>query len=376
VSAARMSMRSVVEGGICQRGLQLDYDEEVHHAAVQKLYDLARQPERRPFFVTVSYTHPHNPFITTDKYWNLYRDSEIDRPHVPPIPLEQKDPHSQRHYWLTGMDEFEIRDEHIQASRHAYYGMVSYVDEKVGELMTILRETGLDENTLVVFTADHGEMLGERGMWYKMTLFEGAMRIPFLFSGPGVARGKRVEQPVSLVDLAPTLLELAEVAPSSLADEMDGSSLLPVLGGDSAEQRDVYAEYTAEGAISPCLMIRRGSYKYIWSKPDGAQLFDLANDPHELKNLSGSSAYADVERELHDRLHQVWDDREMYKRVIDSQRRRHFLQPILMSGERSPWDYQAHTDGSKKYVRSGDSPTATKAKFRFPYVAPGGSKTT
>jgi choline-sulfatase len=175
------------------------------------------------------------------------------------------------------MDEFEIRDEHIQASRHAYYGMVSYVDEKVGELMTILRETGLDENTLVVFTADHGEMLGERGMWYKMTLFEGAMRIPFMFSGPGVARGKRVEQPVSLVDLAPTLLELAEVAPSSLADEMDGSSLLPVLGGDSAEQRDVYAEYTAEGAISPCLMIRRGAYKYIWSKPDGAQLFDLAD---------------------------------------------------------------------------------------------------
>ena len=248
--------------------------------------------------------------------------------------------------------------------------MVSYVDEKVGQLMTILQETGLDENTLVVFTADHGEMLGERGMWYKMTLFDGATRIPFIVAGPDVDRGARVEQPVSLVDLAPTLLDVGCVPTTSLAQQMDGQSLVGVFGGAAPAARDVYAEYTAEGAISPCLMIRRDNMKYIWAEPDPPQLFDLAADPHEVDNLAGSAAHAAIEVALQKTLHAVWDDRAMYNQVVASQRSRQLLQPILMSGVRSPWDYQAHQDQSKQYVRSGDSPTATKAKFRFPFVAP------
>jgi choline-sulfatase len=372
VSGARMSMRSVVESGLCQRNLQIDYDEEVHFQGVQKIYDLARGGQEKPFFLTVSYTHPHNPFITTQAYWDRYDHAAIDAPAVPFIPVDRRDPHSKRHYYLTRMDEYDITEEQVRTARHAYYGMTSYFDDKVGALIDALDATGLGENTIVILTADHGEMLGERGMWYKMCLFENAMRIPLVVRLPQQRATEPVTKNVSHVDLLPTLLDLATSGkPPKTIEPVDGHSLVPLLCGEDAQWSDeVFAEYTAEGAIAPCFMVRKGRFKYIWCEKDGGQLFDLAADSREIDDLAGTPGAAMVEAEMLKAVHARWNVRAINEAVLASQRRRLFLQPILMSGKATPWDYQPVRDASQQYVRSGKSPTITKGLSRLPYVDP------
>ena len=154
-----MSLRGVVESGLCVRSLQIDYDEEVEYFAKRKLYDFARERTDRPFFLAVSFTHPHNPFTITEEYWNRYRDDDIDMPSVPHIPVEERDPWSQRYYYLIRQDEHEVTDAAIRRTRRAYYGMIFYVDDKVGELLRTLDALGMADNTVVVFTADHGDMM-------------------------------------------------------------------------------------------------------------------------------------------------------------------------------------------------------------------------
>lgn len=368
-----ISFRGVVEAGVCKRNLQMDFDEEVHHAAMRKLYALGRQRQQRPFMLTVSYTHPHNPFNTTQRHWDRYDHSAIDLPAIPHIPYEARDPHSRRHYLLTRMDEYDMTDERIRMARHAYYGMVSYFDDKVGELLGALEDTGLRDDTVVILTADHGEMLGERGMWYKMCLFERAMRVPLLVRLPAAARaGRRIAQPVSHLDVLPTMLELSSggKAPPPV-EPIDGHSLVPLLhGNDDVEPRDVPAEYTADGAIAPCLMIRSGAHKYIWSEPDGAQLFDLADDPHELRNLAGSAATRDVEDAMRCKLAARWDAAALDAEVRKSQRRRLFVQPLLTFANGRSWDCEPLQNAAEQYVRGGKTATSAKALSRIPYVDP------
>ncbi len=235
-----MSMRSVVEAGISNRSLQIDYDEEVCYQAEVKLWDYARVSKEQPFFLAASFTHPHNPFTTQPEYWDLYDHDAINMPSVPAIPLAERDPWSQRYYHLIRNDEHRVTDEDVRNARHAYYGMCSYVDALVGRLLRVLEDSGLAENTVVLFTADHGEMLGERGMWYKFNPYESSIRVPLIVSAPGFRKGERESSLVSLLDLLPTFLDLAsEAAPPTPIDPIDGRSLLPLLRGqrDGWEQR-------------------------------------------------------------------------------------------------------------------------------------------
>ena len=224
-SAARMSLRGVVESGLCVRSMQLDYDGEVAFHAERRLYDLARDPDRPPFFMTVSFTHPHNPFVTTREYWDRYERAEIDMLALGPIPFQQQDGRSQRHHLLTRVDEYDVTPERLYVAGHAYYAMTSYIDDKLGALVAALESSGLAEDTVVIFTADHGEMLGERGMWFKMCMFEGAVRVPLLMAGGAVPAGQRVARSTSLLDLAPTILGLA--ASITPATNFTGHDLAP-----------------------------------------------------------------------------------------------------------------------------------------------------
>jgi choline-sulfatase len=366
-----ISFRGVVEAGLCNRNLQIDFDEDVHHEGVRKLYALARTRPQRPFMLTVSYTHPHNPFNTTPAYWDRYDHAAIDMPAVPAIAPGDRDPHSTRHYYLTRMDEYDVTDERIRMARHAYYGMVSYFDDKVGELLRVLDDTGLADNTIVVLTADHGEMLGERGMWFKMCLFERAMRVPLIFRLPSAVRKPgRVASHVSHLDLLPTLLDLAAGKSTPTVEPIDGHSLVPLLQQDGdVPTHDVFAEYTAEGAIAPCFMVRSGRHKYIWSEPDGGQLFDLARDPHEIDDLADRASSAELEESMLRKVHARWNVAAVEQDVLKSQRRRLFLQPVLTFANSHGWDYQPFRDASHEYVR-GKTATNAKALSRIPYVDP------
>jgi len=369
---SQMSMRGVVEAGLCDRSLQLDYDEEVGYHAVQRLYDYARGPKDSPFLLVASFTHPHNPFTITKEFWDLYRDEDIDMPSVPFIPVEKRDAWSQRYYYLIRQDEHRVTDAMVRAARHAYYGMTSYVDHKVGELLSVLEQTGLADNTVIIFTADHGEMLGERGMWYKFNPYEWAIRVPLIISTPSSRQGRSEGGNVSLVDLLPTMLDLAtDRRPPELADKIDGRSLAKLLQGPDAEWHDeVKVEFTAEGIHAPCFILRQGRYKYVYCETDPGMLFDLESDPRELRNLCTESASADIRKKMESAILAQWNPTELKEQILASQSRRLFLHRALARGRHTPWDFQPVRDASKIYVRSMNttSTTATKAKARLPYV--------
>ena len=364
-----INMSAVVDAGICQRSLQIDYDEEVEHMAIQKIHDLARFQKNNPFFLTVSFTHPHSPYITTREYWDRYDHDDIDLPTVPEIPLEQQDKMSEWLYYAHGGDLHDVHDEHIRNARHAYYGMTSYVDDKVGHIMKTLRETGLDENTIVIFTSDHGEMLGERGMWYKQCFFEWSARVPLIISYPKGFKGKRVSENVSLVDLMPTLLDIVtDGEPPEPVSQLDGQSMVRLMGEGDDDWSDIaISEYTGEGVCAPCRMIKQGSYKYIYTHGYPAQLFDLSSDPNELENLSGNTELADLEQSLLDKLLDGWDPEDISRRAIATQKERMLIQKAT-SGEPT-WGFHVPTSGETRYVRNAGA-VQTKALARYPFVEP------
>ncbi len=369
---SQMSMRGIVESGLCVRSLQMDYDDEVAHQSVQWLYDHARRPEGQPFLLVSSFTHPHNPFTISREFWDLYRDDDIPMPTVPFIPFEQRDPWSQRYYRLIRQDEHRVTDAMVRSARHAYYGMVSYVDHKVGLLLDALEQTGVADNTAVVFTADHGEMLGERGMWFKFNPYEQSIKVPLIISAPGARAGQRAGLNCSLVDLLPTLVDLAAAGqPPALADHCDGRSLAPLLHGREPDGADeALIEFTGEGVYAPALILRQGHYKYVYCEGDPGMLFDLQQDPSQLRNLSAEPAFQALAQRFVDQIEQRFQPAQIKQQVLASQRRRLFLHPTLTKGTHTPWDYQVRKDGSRQYVRSVSttSTTATKAKARFPFV--------
>lgn len=370
-----VSMRPIVEAGPCIRSLQVDYDDEVEYKAVQRLYDLARSPEQAPFFMTVSYTHPHPPFVSPQKYWDLYSDADIDAPRVPEIPYERLDPHSQWLHIAHAQDEYTVTPEHVKQARHAYYGMVSYVDEKIGRVLDTLRETGLDQNTIVVFCGDHGEMLGERGMWFKQSFYEWSVRVPMMVSFPQRFEPQRVSAPVSLVDLLPTMMDWAlPEKPFEPVDALHGQSLQPLLlGQEKGDDRMAISEYSSEGVCAASRMLRQGDFKYIYTYGLPPMLFNLANDPDELHDLANQPEWVHVQQTMHAILVQDWEPAQVHARILASQRRRLFLHQVRSSSQlENNWAFQPFTDESKRFIRGsgGAGPTSVKARARFPFVSP------
>jgi choline-sulfatase len=342
-------MSSVLEAGISEATLQLDYDEEVCFRSVRKLFDFARAPER-PFFFVVSFTHPHDPYEIPRRYWDRYADDDVPAPVVPPLPLDRHDPHSRRVLEMCGAEPAPD-PELVARARHAYAAAVAYVDDKVGELLAALEGTGLAEDTIVVFGSDHGDMLGERGLWYKMTFFEDSARVPLLVHAPGRYAPRRVDTAVSLLDLLPTFCELGGAEPP---EEARGTSLVPLLDGAADARPPVVAEYLAEGAVAPCVMVRERHLKYVHSPADPDLLFDLAADPLELHDLAGDPEHGHALRRFRATIEDGWDLERLDREIRESQQRRLFVSRALSAGEQTPWDYAPPDGSSSRYVRGRD----------------------
>ena len=156
------NMSSVFQAGPCVRSNQLDFDEEVLYKSSQYLYDYSRGPaDKRPFCMTVAFTHPHDPYTITDEYWSKYEDVDIPLPKVS-VKQDKMDPHNVRIAKAVDLWDQHLPEEAIKRARRAYYGSCSYVDDQVGKLLKILKNCKLDENTVVIFSGDHGDMLGEK----------------------------------------------------------------------------------------------------------------------------------------------------------------------------------------------------------------------
>ena len=360
------NMLSVVQAGTCVTSNQLDFDEEVGYHTLRKIYQLARRDSEQPWFLLASFTHPHDPFAITREYWDRYDHQEIDMPAIAQLPYDELDPHSQRLYHVSAMYDYQQTEARVRNARHAYYSMISYFDDKVGQIVQALEATNQLDNTIILLVSDHGEMLGERGLWYKMSFFEWAARVPIIINAPERLAPRRVAAPVSLVDIRPTLAQLAgQEEMSDSWEKLDGQSLVPSAeGGD--EDRTVYSEILSEGAIAPIMMIRRGKYKYIFSSPDPQQLFDLEADPREMSNLADRPEFKTLRQEFQDEVHSHWDVEALHQQVLANQHRRRSIDHALRQGQYTPWDFQPRDDGSRKYMRNHLDLNVLEKSARYP----------
>ncbi len=395
------SVRELADAGPCAASMQIDYDEEVAFRARQCIFDQARcAAGDRPLFLCVSFTHPHDPFSITPEYWSLYAHREVPPPRAPAEPLEVMHPYARWVQIHHELDRYAPEPAVVTGARRAYFGMVSYLDGLVGRVLGALRASGLYGDTAVLFTADHGEMLGEHGMWYKRVFYEDSARVPLLLAWPGHTPVRREARVVSLLDLAPTLCDLAGVWPprstassDALAAHFRGDSLWPLaapvgqaalpdaasvpgLGpleiGETVEtpetpgtpegargwKDEAVSEYLGEGVVQPCRMLVRGRYKAVFVRGEAGQLFDLDADPLEMRNLSGRPEVEATEAAMRERLLAGFDPDQVYAAVRDSQAVRRSLAAALACGRTRPWDFVPDAYRPERYVRAETVPSA------------------
>ena len=322
---------------------------------------LARATARKPVVVAVP-TGVEAERIAGDLREYLGADAVELFPAWETLPFERVSPATEtmgrRLRVMCATDEAALTDEQIRRARHAYFAAISYLDERVGTVLGALRDSGLEDDTIVLFTADHGEMLGERGLWFKMAFFEAAARVPLVVRVPGGPGGVRVAEPVSQLDLAPTLLELCGLGG---AGAMDGRSLAPALAGGALAETDVVAEYLAEGVTSPAVMLRRGRHKYIWCADDPEQLYDVEADPRELADLAPSQPALCAE--LRAELERRWDMPALRAAVLRSQEERRVVVEALRHGQPASWNFVPGADA--EFVRGSDDLYAFQRRARL-----------
>ncbi len=358
------NMGSVTGAGVAEITNQLEYDDEVAFNAVQKIYDLSRGADARPWCLTASFTHPHDPYVARRKHWDLYEDCDRLEPEIDELPRSQMDAHSIRILDSCDRGKFEITAQNIASSRRAYFANISYLDEKIGEILAVLEASRQSENTIVVFCSDHGDMLGERGMWFKMSFLEGSCRVPLMIAMPG-KQGRLVSQPVSNVDISPTLCELAGIDLAPLWPWLDGQSLVSMADG-AIRSDPVFMEYAAEASIAPMVSIVWRGFKFNHCEADPQQLFDLANDPHELANLAGDGAHRDLLAQFNAMMREKWDLAAYDDEVRESQARRWVVYAALRNGAYYPWDFQPLRAASERYMRNHMNLDTLEDSKRFP----------
>jgi choline-sulfatase len=334
------SARRLTRSGPRANNDQIVYDEKVTAAGIDYLAKLAG--DRDPFFLCVSFTHPHCPFEAPPEQWAQYEGRPIDPPAAGPDPVVHEFNH-----WINvhhELDVYQPDEETILRSRRAYYAMVSYVDAKVGQLLDALQRTGRADGTIVLFTSDHGEMLGEHGMWFKRTFFDGAAKAPLIIRHPAGRRGLCESHVVSLVDLFPTILDLADLSAAknepAFANHV-GRTFFPALFSQPVEWKDeAICEYCGEGTIQPMRLVRWGDFKYVFVPGCAPLLFNLRTDPLEQHNVAGQTDLAAIQAELHRSLLRDWDCEKLSARIRQSQAERIALSEALRRGRQFPWDWR------------------------------------
>ncbi len=355
------NLGSVTGAGVAEITNQLEYDDDVAHQAVQKLYDLSRGADDRPWCLTVSFTHPHDPFVARRRYWDLYEECGHLLPERAAIAYGDQDAHSRRLMDSCDWRNFTITEEHIRRARRGYFANISYIDDKIGEILAVLEATR--QEAIVVFTSDHGEMLGERGLWFKMNFFEGSARVPLMIAAPGLAPA-RVDVPASTLDVVPTLAALAGISLDEVLPWTDGHNLLPVARG--AARGPVPMEYAAEGSIAPLVCLRDGAWKYQACTADPDLLFNLDTDPEERHNLAADPAHAATLARLREAATARWDLAAYDAEVRQSQARRWVVYEALRNGAYFPWDFQPLRAASERYMRNHMDLNVLEDSKRFP----------
>jgi choline-sulfatase len=309
-------------------------DQDVLAAAQTYLADLPPRKERGPIFLCISFNAPHFP-LRAPKYFDHYYPDNVDMPQVTEEELITQHPFHKRlrsYFDLNHIDPNETR-----RARAAFYALVTWFDELLGAVMDATDASpGLaGAPPLFAYVSDHGDMAGEHGLWWKCCFFEDSVRVPMIVSWPGhVATGKRNNTPVSLMDMGVTFARLAlpDAAADVFFEEADGRHILRHMLGTEDTERAVISEYCGHAAAVPIRMIRQGPWKYVYYHTEPDELYNLDDDPGELRNLAGTDRAQAIERSLRARVLENWDPDSIDRRVRLHQRERRLIADVENRG--------------------------------------------
>jgi choline-sulfatase len=295
------------------------YDRAIAEEAIRWLReDGPGQP--KPWCLFVGFVTPHFPLVVPDRYWSLYRPDDL------PLPVQYRPEHWSRHPVLELKRRQEALDapfdeKAIRTAMRAYYGLVSFLDEQIGLVLAALREAGLEGDTRIVYSTDHGEMLGEHGLWWKSAMYESAVAVPLLVAGPDVPAGTVVGTNAMLVDVFPSIVEAvgAERRPEDAA--LPGRSLW-ALAREADRPRTAFSEYHAIFSPSGIFMTRNARYKYVHYVGYPPQLFDLVADPEETRDLAGEPGAREALAACEQELRAICDPEAVDGRARADQQRR------------------------------------------------------
>jgi choline-sulfatase len=295
------------------------YDRAIAQAAADWLRNEGPR-EVRPWALFVSFTYPHFPLRVPEAYFNLYPPESL------PMPVQWQPQEWPRHPVLVlkrhqqALDQ-PFDEQAIRRALAAYYGMVTFLDEQIGLVLRALDESGQADRTRIIYTTDHGDQLGDHGLWWKSSMYEGAVGVPMIVAGPDVPDGKVSQTNVSLVDCFPGIVEAvgAELTPEDA--DLPGESIFR-LAQQADRSRTVFSEYHAIYSPSGIFMIRNERYKYVHYVGYPPQLFDLIADPHETRDLAGDPRHADALAACERELRAICDPEQVDRRAQADQWRR------------------------------------------------------
>jgi len=283
-------------------GSTVEHDRRVTAGTVDFL---SKQSSDQPFFLFTGYLAPHFPLIVPDEYWQRYRGT-VDLPNIPSGFLDRLSLNYK--VQRAGFEEIGVPDDTVRKGRELYYGLTSWIDNEIGKVLAALQNNPtIAENTVIIYSSDHGENMGEHGMWWKNCMYEQSARVPLVISWPKRWKGgQRRKGASSHVDLIQTI---ADIAGASTPHDWDGHSMMPWIDNPHAFWKDyAVSEYYAHNTVSGYVMARAGDWKYVYhtimdkDHPAERELYNLSSDPREFNNLASKPEYSAPLKAMHERM--------------------------------------------------------------------------
>lgn len=269
----------------------LEYDRLITKKAIEWIRkQKKREKPDSPWVLFVSFVSPHYPLIAPPDFYDLYNDANL------PYDNYQNLSKNKLHSWVKGIRESWPYDDYMDEEKRkiavqAYYGMCSFMDSNVGKLLTELKQSDIYDDTTIIYASDHGESLGNRGLWGKMTMYEDSASIPLIIKGPNFKKNQMCKTPVTLIDLYPTIFDILSLNHVASDASIDGESLRAIANKTYDKDRCVLSEYHGAGSYGGAFMLRMGDYKYIYYVGHQPEVFDIKSDPNELQNLANDPSF-------------------------------------------------------------------------------------
>jgi len=294
-----------------------NYDKKIAEDATKWI--LNRKAGDKPWVLFVSFVCPHFPLIAPPEFYDMYPENEVPWPLLYEEHQRSKHPYYEAMRKCMNYDDY-FDEEKVRKATSAYFGLCSFLDHNVGLVLDALQNSQFADNTNIIYTSDHGDALGMRGMWGKSTMFEESAGVPMILKGPNLPKSKKIKTPVSLVDIFPTVVDSLNLSPNSRDIDLPGKSLLKIAQETDDYERVVLSEYHAAASPVGAFMLRKGKYKYVYfAEGYDPQLFNLEEDPYEQNDLFSNENFKDILNSFYDNLLKICDPEAVNKRAKKEQ---------------------------------------------------------